>query len=214
MNNRRFRMSRRTAGWLVAVLAVVVVVHFAYGGLPTALTRAVTGHPVIQVSLRGEITRLSPNDLTVTLEDPHGNLTSVTRQVVLTSHTRFVSPGQPSVVGAQGYQYLKSGYRVLIRGASIGQNQLEAQLVAVSFPPITGTVDRVQNSVLTLSVPGQSHKAHVSLTSHTAFFVPNGDWHQLATGAPVRVWVIPTSQNGSGLTAITVMVVKLPQTGS
>lgn len=210
----RFRMSRRTAGWLLAIFAAFIVVHYAYRNAPTALTRAVTGSPALQVSLRGEVTKVSPNGMTITLEDSHGALTHLTRKVTVNSSTRYLSPGQPTVVGSTGEHYVKQGYRVLIRGQGNADNSVVAQIVAVTFPPITGTISKVNHDILTVDVPGQSQPAHVTLTSHTAFFVPHGQWGRLSKGAPVRVWVVPNKSTGSGLTAVTVMVITPPATGS
>jgi hypothetical protein len=203
---KRLSMSRRTAAWLMAVLAALVVVHYAYRNVPTALTRAVTGVPALQVALRGEITQLSPNAMTVTLEDSHGDLTQLTRHVVLTQDTQFVTLGKPSATGSRGYSYLQTGYRVLIRGQGTVNNDIIAQVVNVSFPPLNGTVTQVNQAMLTLAVKGQPQPANILLTSHTAFFVPGGQWNSLKIGAPVKVWVVPNQVSGSGLTAITVMV--------
>ncbi len=200
-------MSRRTAAWLMAVLALLVVVHYAYQNAPTALTRAVTGAPALQVALRGEITQLSPQGLTVTLEDAHGDLTQITRHVVLTQNTQFVSLGKPAATGSMGYAYLQRGFRVLIKGQGTLNNDIVAQLVNVSFPPLTGTVTEVNQAMLSLMVSGQTQPANILLTSHTAFFVPGGQWNSLKIGAPVRVWVIPNQVSGSGLTAVTVTVI-------
>ncbi|MDA8194463.1 MAG: hypothetical protein M0Z53_10775 [Thermaerobacter sp.] len=210
----RFGISRRTAGWLMAVMAALVVIHYAYRRAPAALTRAVTGQPALFVSLRGEITQLSATGLTVTLEDAHGNLTSLTRHIVLTGATRYLSPGQPAVVGKKGTEYLKTGYRIIVRGQGAADNAVQAQVVTVTFPPIAGTVAQVSNGTLLIDVAGQPHPARVQLTSRTAFFVPNGNWSRLSAGAPIRVWVIPSQNTASGLVAITVMVVSPPPTGS
>lgn len=204
---RRLPMSRRTAGWLMALMAALVVVHYAYQKVPTALTRAVIGTPAIRVALKGEITQISPTGLTVTLEDAHGGLTKLTRHVVLTESTKIAMPGKPTATGQAGYKYLQNGLRIIVQGQGTATNDVIAQVVNVTFPPLTGTVAQVDQAMLTLTVAGQPHPARILLTSHTAFFVPGGHWQSLKVGAPVRVWVIPNQVNGSGLTAITVMVV-------
>lgn len=203
---KRFNMSRRTAGWLVAIFAALVVIHYAYNQTPKNLARTVMGKPAIQVALRGEITQMNSNRMTVTLEDPHGDLTNLSRQITLTDSTRFMAPGKPQAVGQAGFNYLKQGYRVAVSGQGTNDNGIEAQIVQVNFPPLNGTVTKMSASLLTVNVPGQPAPAVVALTSHTAFFLPNGDIGALAAGAPVRVWVIPNQAPDSGLTAVTVMV--------
>ncbi|MCL5116240.1 MAG: DUF5666 domain-containing protein [Firmicutes bacterium] len=204
--NKRLRLSRRTAGWLVAIFAALVVIHYAYNTTATNLARTVMGHPAISIALRGEITQLNSNQMTVTLEDPHGDLTNLSRQVTLTDSTRFLAPGKPQAVGQAGLSYLKQGYRVAVSGNGTADNGIDAQVVQINFPPINGTVSKIDGSQLTVNVPGQPAPAVVSLTSHTAFFLPGGDVTALKTGVPVRVWVIPNQEPDSGLTAVTVMV--------
>lgn len=206
MNKRRFGMSRRTAGWLVAIFAALVVIHYAYRTSAGNLARTVMGKPAIAVALRGEITKVSNSHLTVTLEDPHGDLTDLSRDVTLTDHTRIMAPGKPEATGTSGFSYLKEGYRVAISGQGTRDNGIEAQLVQVNFPPINGTVTKIETSQMTVSVPGQPAPAIVHVTSHTAYFLPKGDTSALKVGAPVRVWVVPTGQSGTDLTAVTVMV--------
>lgn len=206
MNKRRFSMSRRTAGWLVAIFAALVVIHYAYRTSTANLAKTVMGRPSIAVALRGEITTLSNDHMTVTLEDTHGDLTNLSRQVTLTDQTRIMAPGKPQATGKSGFSYLKEGYRVAVSGQGTADNGMEAQIVQVNFPPINGTVSKVGASQMTVSVPGQPVPAVVEVTSHTAFFLPNGDVSALKVGAPVRVWVIPTNESNTGLTAVTVMV--------
>ncbi|AEJ38385.1 hypothetical protein TPY_0170 [Sulfobacillus acidophilus TPY] len=206
MKSGASHFSRRTAAWLVAIMAALVVIHFTYQKSPQQLAQTVMGHPQMAVALRGEITQLASDRLTVTLEDPHGDLTTLTRQIELSNATRYMTPGKPTVTGAQGLAYLKQGYRVTIRGHATLTNALEADVVQVSFPPLTGTIQSVGPSSLTLTVPGQSAPADIVLTSHTAFFFPNGDFTQLSTGSAVRVWVVPNNTPNSGLTAVTVLV--------
>ena len=131
---RRLPMSRRTAGWLMALMAALVVVHYAYRNVPTALTRAVTGTPAIRVALKGEITHITPQGLTVTLEDAHGGLTKLTRHVVLTQSTRIATPGKPIATGDAGYKYLQNGLRVIVQGQGTATNDVIAQVVNVTFP--------------------------------------------------------------------------------
>lgn len=208
MNKRHLTISRRTAGWLVAIFAALVVIHYAYSTSAANLARTVMGKPAIQVALRGEITNLSGDHMTVTLEDPHGDLTNLSRQVTLTDQTRLMAPGKPQLTGKAGFSYLKEGYRVSVSGQGTADNGIEAQVVEVNFPPINGTVSQIQASQITVAVSGQPSPAIVDVTSHTAFFMPNGDVSTLKVGAPVRVWVIPNNQPDSGLTAVTIMVVK------
>lgn len=206
MNKRRFGMSRRTAGWLVAIFAALVVIHYAYHTSASNLARTVTGKPALAVALRGEITHLGNDQMTVTLEDPHGDLTNLSRQITLTDKTQVMAPGKPQVTGKTGMSYLKTGYRVAVSGQGTADNGIEAQMVQVNFPPINGTVTKIGASQLTVNVSGQPAPAVIDVSSHTAFFAPKGDLTALKVGAPVRVWVIPNHQQSSGLTAVTVMV--------
>lgn len=201
-----YRMSRRTAGWLIAIFAALIVIHYAYGNTAQNLTRAVMGKPALKVALRGEVTAMKQNQMTVTIEDPHGDLTNLSRQIDLTPKTQYMSPGKPMVTGQEGSSYLKQGVRVTVSGQGTSQNGIEAQMVRINFPPISGTVSSIKKSMITVSVPGQPSAANIQLTSHTAFFVPQGVWNHLAQGAKVRVWVVPNQEPHSGLTAVTVMV--------
>jgi hypothetical protein len=206
MNKRRLTISRRTAGWVVAIFAALVVIHYAYSTSVTNLARTVMGKPAIAVALRGEITNLNRDHMTVTLEDPHGDLTNLSRLVILTDQTRMVAPGKPQVTGKSGLEYLKEGYRVSVSGQGTADNAVEAQLVEVNFPPINGVVSHIATSQITVDVSGQPAPAVVAVTSHTAFFMPDGNVSTLKVGAPVRVWVVPNNEPNSGLTAVTVMV--------
>lgn len=210
MNKPRFAMSRRTAGWLVAIFAALVVIHYAYHTNTRNLAQTVIGKPAISVALRGEITQLHNDQMTVTLEDPHGDLTSLSRHVTVTDETRFMAPGKPQAIGRAGLGYLKEGYRVTVSGQGTADNQVDAQVVQVNFPPIYGTISKVAPSELTLAVPGQPALAVVRVSSHTAYFLPDGDLNALKIGAPVRVWVIPSSTSNTALTAVTVMVRSSP----
>lgn len=200
------RLSRRTAGWLVAIFAALVVIHYAYNTSTSGLARTVMGQPAIAVALRGEITELNNHQMTVTLEDPHGDLTELSREITFSDHTKFTAPGHPVAVGQAGLSYLKSGYRVSVSGRGTTDNGIEAQLVEVNFPPLTGTVTHIDRGQLTIKVSGQSAPAQIELTSHTAFFMPDGDIRGLAPGVMVRVFVVPNATANSGLTAVTVMV--------
>lgn len=206
MNKRRFNLSRRTAGWLVAIFAALVVIHYAYNTNAGNLAQTVMGRPAIAVAMRGEITQLGSNTMTVTLEDPHGDLTNLSRQVTLTDNTHFMAPGKPQATGKSGFSYLKQGYRVSVSGQGTADNGVEAQVVQVNFPPINGLVSKIDGSQISINVSGQLAPAVVDVTSHTAFFVPNGNLTSLKVGAPVRVWVVPNQAPDSGLTAVTVMV--------
>ncbi|MCY0880135.1 MAG: DUF5666 domain-containing protein [Firmicutes bacterium] len=206
MNSRRVYLSRRTAGWLVAIFAALVVIHYAYRINTQNLARTVMGKPALTIALRGEITSLNNSQMTVTLEDPHGDLTNLSRQIVLTDQTRYMAPGKPEATGSAGLGYLKPGYRISVRGVGTDTNDIEANLVQVNFPPITGTITQLSQSEMTVNVPSQPAPAVITLTSHTAFFVPEGHWSALKVGAPVRVWVVPNQNPASGLTAVTVMV--------
>ncbi|NMP23381.1 DUF5666 domain-containing protein [Sulfobacillus harzensis] len=204
--NKRFNMSRRTAGWLVAIFAALVVIHYAYNTSAKNLAQTVMGKPAAAIALRGEVTQLDANKMTVTVEDTHGDLTNLSRTITLTNSTRFLAPGKPQATGQSGFGYLKTGYRVSLSGQVTAQNGIDAQVVQVNFPPINGTVEKLAGSQMTLNVSGQPAPAVVNLTSHTAYFMPNGDVSALKQGAGVRVWVIPNGEPDSGLTAVTVMV--------
>jgi hypothetical protein len=208
MNKPRVNMSRRTAGWLVAIFAALVVIHYAYNTSASNLAQTVMGKPAKVVALRGEITQLGADQMTVTLEDPHGDLTNLTDKISLTDHTRYSAPGKPQATGSSGYSYLKQGYRVSVSGQGTVQNGIEAQLVQINFPPITGTVSKIDGGQITVTVPSQQAPAVVDVTSHTAYFMPAGNLTALKPGASIRVWVVPNQEPGSGLTAVTVMVTK------
>lgn len=203
---KRFNMSRRTAGWLVAIFAALVVIHYAYHTSAKNLAHTVMGKPAAAIALRGEITQLNSDKMTVTVEDTHGDLTNLSRTVTLTNSTRFLAPGKPQATGQSGFSYLKTGYRVSLSGQVTERNGIDAQVVQVNFPPINGTVQTLNGSEMTVSVSGQPAPAVIALTSHTAYFMPNGDVSALKKGVPVRVWVVPNHEPNSGLTAVTVMV--------
>lgn len=206
-------MSRRTAGWLMALLAAFVVVHYAYHKTPSLLSRTVSAQPAIQVALRGEITHLQSNAVNLTLEDPQGNLTTLSRTIQLTSKTQYLMPGEPPLTGNNGMKYLQKGYRVFVKGRGTADNHVIADIVQVSFPPITGTLTQLSPSQLNVKVPHQPAPATITLTSHTAIYVPQGDWSQFKVGSPVRVWVVPTAQGTqSSLTALSVIVLSTATT--
>ncbi len=206
MNKKRFNISRRTAGWLVAIFAALVVIHYAYRTSATNLARTVMGKPAIVVALRGEITKLDTPHMTVTVEDPNGDLTNLSRQITLTDQTQFMAPGKPQVTGKSGFNYLKEGYRVSVNGEGTSDNGLEARLVQVNFPPINGVIGKITPSQISVDVTGQRAPAVVDVTSQTAYFMPQGDLTALKVGANVRIWVVPNNEPTSGLTAVTVMV--------
>ena len=207
MNKGRLNVSRRTAGWLVAIFAALIVIHYAYRTTATNLARTVMGRPAIAVALRGEITKLDASQMTVTVEDPtSGDLTNLSRQITLTDQTQFMAPGKPQVTGKSGFSYLKEGYRVAVSGEGTTDDRLEARLVQVNFPPITGIIGKITPSQISVNVSGQGAPAVIDVTSQTAYFMPQGDLAALKVGANVRIWVIPNSQPTSGLTAVTVMV--------
>ena len=206
MKKPRFAMSRRTAGWVVAIFAALVVIHYAYRTSAANLARTVMGKPAIAIALRGEITKLDTNHMTVTLEDPQGDLTNLSREVTVTDKTRIMAPGKPEATGQQGLTYLKTGLRVAVSGQGTGTNGLEANVVQVNFPPITGTISKIAGSQITVEVPGQPSPAVVDVTSQTAYFLPHGDAAALKTGASVRIWVVQNADPASGLTAVTVVV--------
>ncbi len=204
---QKYSISRRTAGWLMALLAAFVVVHYAYHSSPSNLSQAVTGQPAIQVALRGEITGYNSSSVSLTLEDPHGDLTTLSRNVQVTDKTQYITPGEPGVMGPDGMKYLKKGYRVYVKGQGTADNQVVAQLVHVSFPPITGTLTSLSGSMLSVKVMHQDQPAAIIMTSHTAIYVPDGDWSKLAVGSPVRVWVVPgPAGDSSELRALSVLV--------
>lgn len=199
--------SRRTAYWLIAVLAVLIGVHMAYRNQPVALPSV--GVPALHVTLRGQATKVGPSEITVNLEDPHGNLTGIIRTVALTPSTRILWPGPSPKQGSSGLTALRPGYHVVIRAQGGSDNSLIAQVVLVSYPPVTGTLGSVQNGQLSIHVPGQSSPVLVTVNSHTAYFVPNGQWQLLASGATIRVMVHP-GPNGS---LVASMVLVSPPSG-
>ena len=204
---KKFSMSRRTAGWLMALLAAFVVMHYAYQKTPGLLSRAVTTQPAIQVALRGEITHLQSNAVNLTLEDPHGNLTTLSRTIQLTGKTQYLTPGEPPLTGNSGLKYLQKGYRVFVKGRGTADNHVIADVVHVSFPPITGTLSQLSASQLSVKVPHQPVPATIALTSHTAIYVPQGNWSQFKVGSPIKVWVVPISHGThSNLAALSVIV--------
>lgn len=201
---------RRAAGWLFVTLLALIAVHYTYNTPPVAAVRPAVAPVALTVSVRGEITRLTPASLTLTLEDSHGELTPLTRQIELNASTTVLAPGNPPKTGSAGWSYLRTGYRVQIKAQGTSSGQIVARVIAVRFPPIMGTIAAIDASSLAVTVPGQSEPAIVGLTSHTAFYVPDGRWGALATGAPVTVWVVPDSRTSGQLIALTVMVKNPP----
>lgn len=199
-------MSRRAAGMLMIVAGLLVVYHFAHErtgqspGLPVIA-------PALHITLRGEITRIDGERLTVRVENMHGDLTSHVRTVQLSGDTRIRRPGAGSAKGRTGLGYLQVGYRVLVHGLAAEDGQtINAAAVAVSFPPVTGTLARVDGPDLIVRVPGQAADMTVTATSHTAFFVPGGQWSTLKPGAPIRIWIAPEVKDATRFQALTVTV--------
>lgn len=204
MNKQRFRMSRQTASWLVAIFAALVVIHYAYHTSAGNLARTVMSRPAVAVALNGEVTHIGDNQVTITLAGPQGDLTNLTRTVTISGQTRFSYPGQPDMVGPSGMNYVREGYRVTIQGAG-SQGFVNARLVKVNFPPLQGTVVRATHQFLTVNVPGQSMAARIRITPHTGYVFAHGR-RRLVAGTPVTVSVIPNQEPDSGLTAVTITV--------
>lgn len=199
-------MSRRAAGMLMIIAGLLVVYHFAHErpgqspGLPVIA-------PALHITLRGEITRIDGERLTVRVENVHGDLTSHIRTVQLSADTRIRRPGAAAAKGRAGLSYLRVGYRVLVHGLAAEDGRtVNAAGVAVSFPPVTGTLARVEGADLVVRVPGQAAEMTVTATSHTAFFVPGGEWSTLRAGAPVRIWIAPETGDATRFQALTVTV--------
>jgi hypothetical protein len=199
-------MSRRAAGMLMIIAGLLVVYHFAHErpgqspGLPVIA-------PALHITLRGEVTRVHGERLTVRVENIHGDLTSHLRTVQLSAQTRIRRPGAPTAKGRAGLSYLQVGYRVLVHGLAAEDGEtVNAAAVVVSFPPVTGTLVRVDGPNLTVQVPGQAADMTVTATSHTAFFVPGGDWSALKRGSPIRIWIAPEVGDATRFQALTVMV--------
>lgn len=198
----RWKMTRRTAGWLVAIVAALFVYHWAfpsgYSVLPASISPAVT--------VTGEITALNPPNLTLQLTDPKGQLTTLTRTVRLTTDTRYRYPGQPEATGTAGLNWLRPGLRVTVVGQSpSASGDLTASSVSVQFPPVTGVVQSVRPGTITLTIAGSSQPMNITVTPSTAFYFPQGDQSTLKPGAKVNVTVVPN--NSSGVQALAVEVV-------
>ncbi len=200
------RLSRRTAGLLVIVAGLLVVYHYAHpGGFGSRGIPVIA--PALHIALRGEVTKMSNSTLVVRIEDRKGGLTRLSRTIALNSETRYQSPGQPLQSGHRGLQYIQPGYRVSVAGLTAGDGQtVNASQIAVSFPPVTGTVRTLIGSNLVLVVPGQPHTMTIAANSRTAFFVPGGRWSRLSPGASVRVWIAPQPDDPARFNALTVMV--------
>ncbi len=199
-------LSRRTAGLLVIVAGLLVVYHYAHnGGLGPQGIPVIA--PALHVTLRGEVVQMAQGHLVVRVEDTKGGLTHLHRVIALSPETQYQSPGVPVTQGPQGVDYIKPGYRVVVRGlaASDGQTVNAAQ-VSVSFPPVNGTIRSLIGSNLVVSVPGQDHTMTITANSHTDFYVPDGRWSNLTPGAAVRVWISPRTKDPGQFTAVTVMV--------
>jgi hypothetical protein len=200
---------RRTALGLAAVLAVLVGVHMAYRNTPVSLPTI--GLPAVHIALRGQVTAVGNQGITVNLEDPQGELTGVLRQVTVTGTTRVVWSGSAATEGTAALKTVRPGYRVAVRGQNGPNNTVVAQVLVVGLPPVTGTLTALQNGQLTIAVPGQKAPVVVQLTSRTAFFVPGGEWQRLAQGAPVRVLV---RLQPDGTLLATAVMVRGPAGGS
>ncbi len=196
----------RTAAGLLVIAGLLVAYHYARQGGHFANGIPVIA-PALHIILRGEVVAMNGQRLTVRVEDTRGGLTHLTRTVQLTSQTRYHTPGHPTLSGSAGMTYLKPGYRILVHGLSTKDGQMvNADEVAVSFPPVSGQLSAMQGSDLVVSVPGQKAPLTVVATSETAFFVGDGRWSTLARGAPVRVWFAPSIGHAGQFRALTVAV--------
>lgn len=203
---RKSGMSRRTAGWLMVVAGLLVVYHYAHqphlqvSGVPVTA-------PALHVVLRGEVTQIEDHRLVVRVEDSRGRITDRTRTITLSPTTQYRTPGQSPIHGHAGLAYLNPGYRVQIQGLSASDGHtVKAAYIAVSFPPVSGTLTAVIGSDLEIRVAGQAVPMTVTANSHTAFYVPDGRLSSLSPGAPIQVWITPEHLHPGEFTALTVAV--------
>ncbi|MBX5467100.1 MAG: DUF5666 domain-containing protein [Firmicutes bacterium] len=187
----RWKVSRRTAIGLMAMLAAMVIYRWAFA--PNHVL-APTAAP-LPTTVTGEILAIDPPELSLQLAGPSGQLTEVTRQVALSRTTQYHYPGQPVAVGDAGLGRLHPGLRVTVTGSTQG-TQLEATQVRVTFPPVTGVVQAVGPGRLTLSLAGAPQPMEVALTPSTAYYFPAGSRHPLHAGVRVQVSVVPTPSGG------------------
>lgn len=201
--------SQRTAILLLAVMAVLIGIHFAYRNPPVALSTPTTS--VISLTVKGRVMHVGSRQLTVTLEDPHGTPTGMLRQILLTSHTSVIWPGRPAQIGSAGFQLLRPGYQVVVLGTVGAQHAMTARTIAVSYPSVAGLIKSLLPGRLSLRVPGQRTPMTVVLTSRTAIYVPRGQWNAFKTGAVARIYGTPGT---NGVFTATKVIIDPPSSGS
>lgn len=201
--------SRRTAILLIAVMAVLIGIHFAYRNPPVALPASTTS--VTSSTVKGRVIHVGSRLLTVNLEDAHGTVTGTVRQIALTSHTGVIWPGRPAQIGSAGFRLIRPGYQVMVLGTVGAQNSMTARTIAVSYPPVDGLIASLRHGRLGLRIPGRATPMVVVITSHTAIYVPHGQWDALKTGAVARAYVTPGT---NGVLTATRVVIDPPSSGS
>jgi hypothetical protein len=184
------RTLRRTIAALVAMAAVLLAVHLVTGQ-PGSSTRPTAGRPAVHLMIRGQVTAMGPNTITVTAVDRQGQLTDVKHTIVLAKDTRVIWPSAAGSGPATSGQTLKVGYLVTVSAHSLAGGTWAARSVLVSYPPIQGTLLSVSGNKLMVQVQGQTRPTEVELTSRTAFYVPGGQFTSITVGTPVRVYVRP-----------------------
>lgn len=196
----RWKMSRKMAGWSMVVLGALVVFHYADRGALTGRSAPVS--TPLQTMVSGEIVSVSPNTMAIQLVNAKGQLTTLTRTVALTTRTEVQYPGKSHQTGRAALSLLREGYRVSVEGQTTG-SQINAAMVAVNFPPITGTVQQAAANALTLRVPGTSEPLTISLTSQTVFPGAKDTWQSLSRGSTVKVEMVPSQHQGLKALSVT-----------
>lgn len=192
--------SRRHLLLLLAALAALVGLHWAYRSPPVTAPGA--GRPALTVTLRGQVTEAGPTRITVNLEDPHGVLTGIRREVTVTSATRIRTGGAPPGQSPPVTR-IQPGYRVTVRGYGDGTSVV-ARSITVYLPPVEGIVTAVRPGLLTVRVPGRRDPVTVTLTPATSYFLGQGTALAIKPGTVVRVLVRPGSDGTLVATSVVV----------
>ncbi|MCL8208373.1 MAG: DUF5666 domain-containing protein [Actinomycetia bacterium] len=193
--------SRRHLLLLLAALAALVGLHWAYRNPSTTAPGA--GRPAVAITMRGQVTRADPGQLTINLEDPHGVLTGILRRVTVTSATRIRAGGASGTAADASVPRIQPGYRVTVRGYTDGSTVV-ARTITVYLPPVEGVVTAVEPGMLAIRVPGRREPVRVTLTSGTSYFLGQGTALAIRPGTVVRVLVRPGSAGTLVATSVVV----------
>lgn len=206
------KMSRRTAGWLMAIAAALVIFHFTQGNQTSNLWGTSPVTAPVTVSLNGEITGMQSHTISLQLVDAKGNLSTATRTIQVGNQTRIEYPGSPPQTGVSGMSLLRTGFRVAVQGQSQA-NGIDANTVSVKFPPLVGTVEKVQGSDIQVNVAGQSVPIKLTITPATKIQLPTKNGSNLTPGEPVKIAMAPNLKTG-GFTVFSIAVQAPPASGS